>query len=86
MQRNVTALFGPNQLHAECFVGLGHAGHLGASLGVIELTVALHYVFNCPDDKVSLNIKQLLLRREGSTESLSCQKGLVVVWLRSLEE
>lgn len=25
-------------------------GHLGASLGVIELTVALHYVFNTPDD------------------------------------
>ncbi len=25
-------------------------GHLGASLGVIELTIALHYVFNTPDD------------------------------------
>ncbi len=25
-------------------------GHLGASLGVVELTVALHYVFNTPDD------------------------------------
>jgi len=27
-------------------------GHLGASLGVVELTVALHYVFNTPDDKL----------------------------------
>ncbi|KXK49524.1 MAG: 1-deoxy-D-xylulose-5-phosphate synthase [Chlorobi bacterium OLB5] len=27
-------------------------GHLGASLGVTELTVALHYVFNTPDDKL----------------------------------
>lgn len=27
-------------------------GHLGASLGVVELTVALHYVFNTPDDKI----------------------------------
>jgi 1-deoxy-D-xylulose-5-phosphate synthase len=27
-------------------------GHLGASLGVIELTVALHYVFNTPYDKI----------------------------------
>ena len=27
-------------------------GHLGASLGVIELTVALHYVFDTPRDKV----------------------------------
>lgn len=29
-----------------------HGGHFGASLGVIELTVALHYVFNTPDDKL----------------------------------
>lgn len=27
-------------------------GHLGASLGVVELTVALHYVFNTPFDKL----------------------------------
>ena len=27
-------------------------GHLGASLGVVELTVALHYCFNTPDDKL----------------------------------
>jgi 1-deoxy-D-xylulose-5-phosphate synthase len=27
-------------------------GHFGAGLGVIELTVALHYVFNTPDDRV----------------------------------
>ena len=27
-------------------------GHLGASLGVIELTVALHHVFNTPDDRL----------------------------------
>ncbi|WP_288429136.1 1-deoxy-D-xylulose-5-phosphate synthase [uncultured Spirosoma sp.] len=27
-------------------------GHFGASLGVVELTVALHYVFNTPDDKL----------------------------------
>jgi 1-deoxy-D-xylulose-5-phosphate synthase len=27
-------------------------GHLGAGLGVIELTVALHHVFNTPDDKL----------------------------------
>ena len=27
-------------------------GHLGASLGVIELTVALHYVFDTPRDKL----------------------------------
>ena len=27
-------------------------GHLGAGLGVVELTVALHYVFNTPEDKI----------------------------------
>ncbi|MCW9040639.1 MAG: thiamine pyrophosphate-dependent enzyme, partial [Rhodospirillales bacterium] len=27
-------------------------GHLGASLGVVELTVALHYVFNTPADRL----------------------------------
>ena len=27
-------------------------GHLGASLGVIELTVAIHYVFNTPKDRL----------------------------------
>lgn len=27
-------------------------GHLSSSLGVVELTVALHYVFNAPEDKV----------------------------------
>lgn len=27
-------------------------GHLGSSLGVVELTVALHYVFNTPQDKI----------------------------------
>lgn len=27
-------------------------GHLGASLGVVELTIAIHYIFNTPDDKL----------------------------------
>jgi len=29
-----------------------HPGHLGSSLGVVELTIALHYVFNTPYDKL----------------------------------
>jgi len=32
----------------EVIAALG--GHLGASLGVVELTIALHYVFDTPDD------------------------------------
>lgn len=31
-------------------------GHLGANLGVIELTVAIHYVFNAPYDKIIWDI------------------------------
>ena len=27
-------------------------GHLGAGLGVVELTVALHYIFDTPKDKI----------------------------------
>lgn len=27
-------------------------GHLGAGLGVIELTVALHWIFNTPEDRL----------------------------------
>ena len=27
-------------------------GHLASSLGVVEITVALHYVFNTPEDRV----------------------------------
>jgi 1-deoxy-D-xylulose-5-phosphate synthase len=29
-----------------------HGGHFGASLGVVELSVALHYVMNTPDDQL----------------------------------
>lgn len=29
-----------------------HPGHLASSLGTVELTVALHYVFNTPDDRL----------------------------------
>ena len=34
---------------SECSV---NPGHLGSSLGVVELTVALHYVYNSPFDKI----------------------------------
>lgn len=29
-----------------------YGGHFGASLGVVELTTALHYVYNAPEDKI----------------------------------
>ena len=46
-------------------------GHLASSLGVVELTVALHYVFNTPDDRIVWDVghqayghKMLTGRRE----------------------
>lgn len=42
-----------DELRAETIDAVSSVGgHLGAGLGVVELTVALHYVFNTPDDKV----------------------------------
>lgn len=41
------------ELRWEVLRAVSHTGgHLGASLGVIELTVALHYVFNTPHDRL----------------------------------
>ena len=42
-----------NELRAEMIDAVaGVGGHFGAGLGVVELTVALHYVFNTPDDRL----------------------------------
>ena len=34
----------------------GVGGHLGPNLGVVELTVALHRVFNTPKDKILFDV------------------------------
>ena len=31
-------------------------GHLSSNLGVVELTIALHYVFNSPEDKIFFDV------------------------------
>ena len=42
-----------NELRAEMINAVSQTGgHLGAGLGVVELTVALHYVFDTPNDKL----------------------------------
>ena len=33
-----------------------HPGHLASSLGTVELCIALHYVFNTPDDKIVFDV------------------------------
>ena len=42
-----------DELRAETISAVGTTGgHLGSGLGVVELTVAIHYVFNTPDDRL----------------------------------
>ncbi|HSQ95903.1 MAG TPA: 1-deoxy-D-xylulose-5-phosphate synthase [Croceibacterium sp.] len=42
-----------DELRTEMIDAVGSTGgHLGSGLGVVELTVALHYVFNTPEDRV----------------------------------
>jgi len=42
-----------DELRTEMISAVGQTGgHLGSGLGVVELTVAIHYVFNTPDDRL----------------------------------
>lgn len=42
-----------NQLRAFMLYSVGQTGgHFGAGLGVVELTVALHYLYNTPEDRI----------------------------------
>lgn len=42
-----------NELRSDIIFEVARTGgHLGSSLGVVELTVALHYVFDAPEDKI----------------------------------
>ena len=42
-----------DELRVEMISAVGQTGgHLGSGLGVVELTVAIHYVFNTPDDRL----------------------------------
>jgi 1-deoxy-D-xylulose-5-phosphate synthase len=42
-----------DELRAEMISAVSQSGgHLGSGLGVVELTVAIHYVFDTPDDKL----------------------------------
>ena len=42
-----------DELRAETIAAVGvTGGHLGAGLGVVELTTAIHYVFDTPNDKL----------------------------------
>ena len=57
-------------------------GHLGASLGTVELTVALHYVFNTPVDRLLWDVghqaygHKILTGRRDAFHSLRKYKGI----------
>jgi 1-deoxy-D-xylulose-5-phosphate synthase len=57
-------------------------GHLGAGLGVVELTVALHYVFDTPDDRIVWDVghqaypHKILTGRRDRIRTLRMGKGL----------
>jgi 1-deoxy-D-xylulose-5-phosphate synthase len=46
-----------DELRAEMISAVGTTGgHLGSGLGVVELTTAIHYVFDTPSDRLVLLI------------------------------
>ena len=57
-------------------------GHLGAGLGVVELTVAIHYLFNTPDDKLIWDVghqcypHKILTERRERIRTLRSPDGL----------
>lgn len=59
-----------------------HPGHLASGLGVVELTVALHYVFNTPDDKLIWDVghqaypHKILTGRKKQFESIRTYNGI----------
>ena len=67
-------------------------GHLGAGLGVVELTVALHYVFNTPHDKLIWDVghqsypHKILTGRKDRIRTLRKGKGLSGFTKRSESE
>ena len=67
-------------------------GHLGAGLGVVELTVVLHYIFNTPNDKIIWDVghqtypHKILTGRKDKIRTLRKGKGLSGFTKRSESE
>lgn len=57
-------------------------GHLASNLGVVELTIALHYVFNTPDDKLVWDVghqtypHKILTGRRNKMQNLRKPQGI----------
>ena len=72
-----------DELRAEMISAVGvTGGHLGSGLGVVELTTAIHYVFNTPDDKLIWDVghqaypHKILTGRRGRIRTLRQGGGL----------
>ncbi|WP_439887393.1 1-deoxy-D-xylulose-5-phosphate synthase [Pseudomonas sp. MBLB4123] len=67
-------------------------GHFGAGLGVIELTIALHYVFDTPDDRLVWDVghqaypHKILTGRREQMNSLRQKDGIAAFPRRSESE
>ena len=67
-------------------------GHFGAGLGVIELTLALHYKFNTPTDRIVWDVghqtypHKILTGRKDAMESMRQNNGLAPFPVRSESE
>jgi 1-deoxy-D-xylulose-5-phosphate synthase len=81
------------EIRYEMITGLSkNGGHLGPNLGVVELTIALHYVFNTPKDKFVWDVShqsyvhKLLTGRKSRFNTIRSTGGLSGFSMRSESE
>src|SRR3974377_810355 len=81
------------EIRQELITGLAkNGGHLGPNLGVVELTLALHYVFSTPKDKFvwdvshQIYVHKLLTGRKDRFRTIRSTGGLSGFALRSESE
>src|SRR5450830_1697082 len=82
-----------DELRLELLYTVGQTGgHFGAGLGVIELTIALHYVFDTPDDRLVWDVghqaypHKILTGRRERMSTLRQKDGIAAFPRRSESE
>ena len=72
-----------NELREFLLYSVGQSGgHLGGGLGVVELTIALHYIFNTPDDNLIWDVghqaypHKILTGRKNRIQTIRHKNGL----------
>ena len=71
------------ELRAYLLFSVGQTGgHFGAGLGVVELTIALHYIYNTPEDRIVWDVghqtypHKILTGRREQMQTMRMQDGL----------